>query len=532
MQMSDILPELVSPVQTLKSGVRNYVVYFTFALCSSLYLLPFMRLLLQGTDEGTLIYGAVRVVHGQVFARDFFEVIGPGTFYWLSIFFKIFGVTFVTTRICLFLTSLGTSLLIYFLSRRVCKRCNLLPSILLAGMYFGVLWPAISHHVDSNCFALLSFASIVLWQDRQRDSLVLAAGMMAGVTTCFLQPKGLLLFVAMLLWLWIQLRRRAASISALGLLVGGYCGVVGAVLLYFWSRGALWDLAYANFVWPSQHYGAVNAVPYAQGLIHNYWDRWVIAKNGSTLMVAMAAVMITPFLFVVGLPALLLALGTLQGRDALKPQVVLYGLCGSALWLSEFHRKDIYHLVFGAPLLIILGIYFLVECHSKIADLGLQVLAISAFWLAGFNLFLVLTAHTLTTRAGSVAMFGDDPAQMFVETHIASGEEMFAYPYWAMYYFLSSTTNPTRYSFLMYNYNTPSQFGDVIHVLDHRRIRYVVWNTSFEEKGVLSFFPSTKQMQPNELIIEPYLESHYKIVWQNSGTRIMERKSEDRSNYR
>ena len=56
---------------------RGYIPYLIFALCASLYFLPFMRLLLQETDEGILVYGAVRIVHGQVFARDFFEVVGP-----------------------------------------------------------------------------------------------------------------------------------------------------------------------------------------------------------------------------------------------------------------------------------------------------------------------------------------------------------------------------------------------------------------------------------------------------------------------
>src|ERR1700723_235710 len=115
--------------------------YLLFIVCASLYILPFMRLYMLGTDEGTLDYGAVRVVHGQVFARDFFEVIGPGTFYWLAAFFKLFGVSFLTTRICLFLTSLGTALLMYFLSRRVCERYRILPCSLLAGTYFGGLWP-------------------------------------------------------------------------------------------------------------------------------------------------------------------------------------------------------------------------------------------------------------------------------------------------------------------------------------------------------------------------------------------------------
>src|ERR1700735_4226782 len=93
--------------------------YLIFAVCATLYLLPFMRIMLSMLDEGILIEGAVRVAHGQLFARDFFEIMGPGTFYWLGAFFKVFGTTFLATRVCLFLTSLGTGLLIYVLTRRI-----------------------------------------------------------------------------------------------------------------------------------------------------------------------------------------------------------------------------------------------------------------------------------------------------------------------------------------------------------------------------------------------------------------------------
>ncbi len=95
--------------------MKSYLLYTLFAC---LYILPFMRLYMLGTDEGILDNGAVRIVHGQVFARDFFEVIGPGTFYWLAAFLRLFGISFMATRICLFITSLGTALLMYFLSRR------------------------------------------------------------------------------------------------------------------------------------------------------------------------------------------------------------------------------------------------------------------------------------------------------------------------------------------------------------------------------------------------------------------------------
>jgi hypothetical protein len=511
---------------TAKATKRGYLPYLIFALCAALYLFPFMRLLLQTPPEGLLVYGAVRIVHGQVFARDFFEVVGPGTFYWLALFFKLFGVTFAATRLCLFVTSLATGLAMYFLSRRICSQYQILPCILLAGTYFGTLWPSISHHADSNCFALLSIACIVAWQDRRRFGLLFAAGALAGATTCFLQQKGVLLLLALLLWLWLQHRLRSTRLLSLGTLAAGYTSVVALMLVYFWTRHALWDLIYANVIWPTQHYSAVNVVPYAQGIIRGCWDHFVVAKSGFRWTIVTASVLIVPFLFVAVLPALLPALAGRSIRNRVRPEIVLFWLCGIALWLSEFHRKDIFHLVFGAPLLIILCVYYLQQYRAKAAELILQVLAISATCLAGFNLFLALSARPMTTRVGSVAVFKNVPGLTALNQKVRPGEEVFAYPYCPMYYFLSATTNPTRYGGLLYNFNTPGQFDEVVRVLEQRRVRYVLWDTHFQAKEVPALFPASARISPGALIIEPYLESHYKVVWADADTRLMERQGE------
>jgi Dolichyl-phosphate-mannose-protein mannosyltransferase len=508
---------------TSAARLKSYILYTLFAC---LYILPFMRLYMLGTDEGTLDYGAVRVVHGQVFARDFFEVIGPGTFYWLAAFFKLFGVSFLATRICLFLTSLGTALLMYFLSRRICARYWTLPSILLAGTYFGGLWPAISHHIDSNFFALLAIACLALWRDGRSPRLLIAAGVFAGLTTSFLQPKGILLFCAFQIWLWILHRRGQVSLSTSGVVTGGYLSVIGLVLLYFWSKGALGSLIDVNIVWPFQHYGGVNTVHYANGILTNYWDHWTIAKNTFRWTVPMAAILMLPVLFIAALPALLVILGAKCRWNLTRPDVLLYWLCGGALWMAELHRKDMAHLVFGSPLLIVLCVHFLLESRSKISNAAIQVLSISAVCLIGFNLCVLLGAHTVATRVGSIQTFKPVSALTFLEDHVAPNEEIFAYPYCPRYYFLSSTTNPTRYSILIYNYNTPSQFREVVRTLEQRKVKYVVWDKTLEQVTA-EVFPESTKLPPGGLIVEPYLESHYKLVQVIDGFRIMERKGDD-----
>ena len=519
---------LHAPAQ--KSSARPYIPYVLFALCAAVYLLPFMRLVFLGSDEGTLVEGAVRILHGQVFARDFFEVMGPGTFYLLAGFFKLFGTTFLVARIWLFVTSLGTGLSMYFLSRRVCGRYQILPPLLLVSVYFSTMWPMVNHHVDSNFFALLSVVCIVLWQEKRKNSLLVGAGVLAGVTTCILQPKGMLLLLALFVWLWVQGRRRLTLPFSVVLVAGGYCSVVGLTLLYFWSHGALWDLIYMNFVWPSQNYGTVNTIPYATGILQ-FWTHWAIPIHGVRWLTPLGVVLITPFLLVAALPALVPVLGIPHGKDNLRPKLLLYWLCGWALWLSEFHRRDIAHLTAGSPLLIILCVQFLVEYRRKIADWLLQFLAISAGALAAVNLFIVLCAQSVPTRVGPVGMFKSDQALAFLDSHAAAGSEIFAYPTCPMYYFLSATTNPTRYSLLLYNYNTPSQFQDAIRVLDRHKVKYVIWDTTVETKAA-PYFSAAMYRPAGGLLMEPYLESHYRLVKEVDGLRIMERKADNYGNQR
>jgi hypothetical protein len=98
-----------------------------------------------------------------------------------------------------------------------------------------------------------------------------------------------------------------------------------------------------------------------------------------------------------------------------------------------------------------------------------------------------------------------------------------------MYYFLSGTTNPTRWSGLGYHYNSASDFHEVVQVLEQHKVRHVVWDTLFLKKTKV-IFPSVEQARPDELIIEPYLETHYRVVWEGNGVRILERNSQDLAN--
>ena len=500
--------------------------YLVFWVCASLFLLPFLRLISLTSDEGIFLNGAARIVHGQVFACDFFEMMGPGTYYWLAAFFNVFGVTFLAARLCLFVSLSGMLLTMYFLSRRICQQYQILPCLILAGVgtYLGTFLVAISHHIDGTFAALLSVASLLLWNTQRKNTLLIAAGSLAGITTCIHQQKGVLLFCALLVWLWLQRRNLPSALSSLGLMTGGYFCIVGVMLTYFWSRGALGCLAYANFIYPSRHYTGVNVVPYAQG-IKEFWILWVKAMGGSIWSFPVAAILMAPFAFVAALPVLLLVLGIRCRWQSITPEVLLFWLAGWALWLSEFHRRDMYHLVFGSPLLIVLCFHLLAESRRKLVHFSVRFLAISAVCLSGVNFLIVAAgARSADTRVGTVAMLQSDRVLKFLNEHSLPGEDILVYPYATAYYFLTATTNPTRYSILLYNYNSREQFQDVVRILDQQRVRYVIWDTTFISKASSTILPGSQPKSIDDYILEPYLESHYKVVEDDHGVRIMERK--------
>jgi hypothetical protein len=517
--------ETTSPAERPR---HPWLAYSIYALCATAFLFPFLRTAALGSDEGILLSGAARILHGDVFARDFVEVMGPGTFYVLAAFFKLFGVSFLVARIYLFLSLLGSGLAIYYLSRQVCGRYSLVPSIVLAATYFGMFGQGVSYHVDSNLLASMSLCCLFLWKSRPRTYLLILCGLFAGATTCVLQPKGGLLLLAILAWFALQRKRYASPLRSMALVLAAYTAVVAGMIGYFWSQGALRSLIYVDFYFPYQHYSGVNEVSYAYG-VQEFWSTWARLGSGAIWADVMASAFLLPFLLIAALPPLLILYGIFYRKVAFEPTLSLLWLTGSACWLSEIHRRDTYHLVYGSPFLLLLCVHFMGLAPRKFPSLALRVVTICSIGLAAFN-WLMLTAvpRNSFTRAGSVRLFESDDALQFLIRHTRPGEEIFVYPDAPMYYFLSATTNRTPYSLLTYNFYLPQQFENAIKILDQDKVQYIVWDNGFLAKASKSSLPGSQPADPKDLLMENYLRSHYTAVAQFDSTLILQRSPETR----
>ena len=509
------------------------------ALFACAYLYPFVRALRRIGDEGTIVYGAQRVAQGAVPYRDFVEVMGPASFYWLGLFFKLFGVGWWVARAHLMLTGVLISLLVYWLTRRLYQGPGSILPYLLVTILGVALWPASSHHWDSNLFALIAAAAYFKWHESRRTWFLWTAGLAAGVTSCFMPQKGLLLLgalAALVVFSGASFRSGPRRLKDALILVGGYLAVGAAVLWWFFRLGALHDLIYCTAVLPLTSYGSINAMPYAHFATTVAWGSGgapVLRSLSGFALVAFLIAFLIPILVIAAVPLFTLALTIvcvvtkrIRTRCLSSARLPYYAM-GVALCLSEIHRKDFFHLSYGAPLLLILMIYTVKGLLP-----GTRVRA----WISGtLTACLLLFGCTqwmsalgaqfrISTRRGTVYASGDDAALRFLNETIPQGEYVFVYPYYPMYYYLADLRNPTRFSILLHNYNTDSQFDEVLNDLRQKRVKYILWDTMVDGKNLTNWFPQYKQPREEELHLERFLQSHYEQKAIKNGFRILQRR--------
>ena len=534
--MSSACTELLKESGRTRSfAFRAYLPYLLLTVAAGSFLYPFVRVLTWTPDGGVFIYGAERVLDGDVPSHDFIELQGPGSFYWLALFFKIFGATTLTARAVLFATGIATVLLVFYLARRLSPGITTGVFAALFVLVTGLpLMVVNSPHYDSNLFALAAVAVFVSVERRiacggasERSIFVLlfAAGLLAGITSCCLQQKGLNLVLAFVVCLGILHRRPGLRLAAI--LCSGYACVVAVELSLYAAAGALHDLIYVNLLWPLSTYQSVNAAPYGFPLWEIWFPNWFQVLRADFVFpvaIILTAALSLPFLLILTLP-LLLALLAYFSRARFSWRAWLpYVLSGYALWAAEIHRLDMGHLRNGSVILIVL---FFALCEIQSAKAWRRVAATVAACIllnGAADLFGAMVQHTpIHSRRGT--LFGNKPdaALDFLLTHTAPGEPVFVYPYQPIYYFLAGVRNPTRFSSLMYHINTDAQFQEAVRDLERKKVRYVLWDTGFSAEKLASVFPAYRHPASNQLIMEPYFETHYRQIAVENGFRVLER---------
>ena len=448
----------------------------------SVYLALFLRTCWRIGDEGSIIYGAQRITQGAIPSRDFFEVMGPGAFYWMALWFKVLGTSWMTSRLEILATALGSAAAIYYSTTRVYRGSF---AVMPAGVYTILtvpLWPGANHHFDSNLWVLLAFA-LVVGPPHFNKRVGFAVGVLAGLSATIIPQKGILLLLAVGAAVAVERavnRRHSAVAPGIACMVAGFGSVGLSVVLFFWLNGSLYDLVYANAIWPATQYHSVNRLPYAYGireLLLPQFSRLIEVVLPRLSYVAIPVALL-PFVVVAVLPILIICGVGLQLARARRTDGSwqklpwAYWCCGVSLFVSESHRPDLLHLIYGCPILLIVGVTWLAKTKRVSGQRLLRVFTVCVLFVATLLGLIATAARTpFLTRQGTITLFSHDEALEFLQNNVAAGENAFVYPYYPMYYFLADVRNPTRYSILMYDMNTSEQFEEVIHALDSARVK-------------------------------------------------------------
>jgi hypothetical protein len=499
--------------------------YLILAAFAGIYLYPFVRELADSPDAGVFINGAAMVAKGALPSRDFVEPAGPGSFFWLALFFRLFGTSLATAQTLLAATGAAITLLVFYLARQM-GGSGLFAALFVLAM--GVpLGAHNSPHYDSTLFALAALALFLrAWEGLPQAGIwLLAAGIGCGFTSWFMQQKGLYLMLALAAALMFRYRKQATQ--PVLVLSSSYAATVGLQFALFAMLRALPHLFYANYVLPLTAYGQINGAPYGFPIWQNLWPSFLAASRHRSIVPLAwteAAILTVPFLLAMAIPVLLPVVALAAKVNPLEKAVLPCWLAAYAIWLSELHRLDIGHLRNGCVLLVVLFFNICETGGNRVLKaLGLGV-TMSLVFGATSHLAAAFSDTVVTqTRRGAIYSDAPLPIVAFLQAHTRPGDELFIYPYQPIYYFLEDLQNPTRYSCLLYGYSPAAQFNEAINDLERKKVRYVLYDLQLSGRNLEKVFPAYRHPDAERLIMEPYLAAHYRAVTTAGRFQILER---------
>ncbi|HEV7664237.1 MAG TPA: hypothetical protein VGQ62_11925, partial [Chloroflexota bacterium] len=423
--------------------------------------------------EGYFAQQAVRILHGQVPYRDFATFYTPGLAYLHAALFGLVGTSsLVALRGLALLARAALAFLLFALARPLVRQplWAALPGVflLLAFDDAPVRWEPHPGWL-STVFAVLATYCLTRRQP-------LAAGLAAGLSYAFKQNTGLVILAAIILCLLLE--RTASRRAVAWTLVGfGAATLVWLVPLVVTLRGDVSALGVLV--------GAVN-------------QAGLFSPPESGMLI----------------PVTCLAGGLWLWKR--EPDVRWLTLAGAALLLTQYPRMDNLHLVWSAPLLLVVGAIALDRLPSGVA-LAATAVAVALVWATPAERLAYLAeprapvadVEAPAQTAADITAITDE-----VRRVTAPGEHIFVYPTSPLLYVLADRPNPTPFDHLNPGAASPAQIEQVIADIARANVRLVVvsdfWRTVWGDPG------------PNAPL-ETYLASHYNESARYGAYRLLVR---------
>ncbi len=391
-------------------------------------------------DEGIFLYGAKRVLDGQVIYRDFFSHFFPGNYYLLALIYKLFGYSFSVAREAVVIIDCLINVLVFYLSYKALKAWY----AILPPLFFLVLgfpnWMQFSHYWTSELFLLVSLIFFLWYLETDKYYYLYLSGFLIGITTLFLQMPGVyagILFLLVLLSLkfhekvlWKLVINFTISAVIPLIIIFGYIAYKGA---------------FGNFI---QEEALIIFNLYPKTLA---FDPFLFIFKGEY-----------PYNLIIGTYCFLSVMGFLSLFIFIKhlkniTKVVLMG--NSILFLSILHSMDLEHVLPYLPLFLIMvfiPVRWLLEyTKQKYIFVKYAMETICGLLLLWSFVSIKSNIHRIDTQAYHVNIngthvwtFNEKQAYEINEffpqiKKILNGDKnVFVYPYGPLIYVLLNLNNP------------------------------------------------------------------------------------------
>ncbi len=460
------------------------------------------------SDEGIILDAAQRIVNGERLYADFFGYMSPGSYLLQAAVFKLAGVSLWSGRLIVILGFAIQCALLWWLVARLgnplAAWVAVVPFFFFQASVPGFL--TAQHRWDSGTLAMVFAALIVEAVLGGKRWLWFAAGV-AIAMAAFITPSLGLLALATLAWCvaipslranWKHYVFGGAVVASLTALALAAAGMLGPFL--------------RQIRWLRDNYGAVNVMPYGE-VIGGYGYLFEGVSGIGYLIVAnlvlwLALPAVLPVVSVAGwtLAGLTGHWRKLPERHGIVASFLI--LCVLALVASTYPRPDVMHLAFVAAipyaLTALLFYRFLPPARYFAAYICLWAA------LMGWNFGAQLAAlRPVVTPVGRLGAAPDSvPALERLVSLTQPGETLYVHPYMPVFYFLTQTRNPTRYSYLAPGMMTAAEEADALASLTADPPEWVLF-LELSQTEFLRVFPNATELDHRFHRIESWIKKNY-----------------------
>ncbi|MBI4518490.1 MAG: hypothetical protein HY699_22050 [Deltaproteobacteria bacterium] len=464
------------------------------AAAVAVYQLSLPRVL-GGADESVVLYGAKRVLDGQALYRDVFEFITPGSFYFFAGIFALSGPSLLAARVAMAVINAVSCVLLFALARRVAGAAEAAVAVVLFAATCLPAWPYASPHWLSTALCLGTATAVLGERQSQAGrARVLLAGALAALTFCVQQQQGVVLAG----WLAVTLVAGAWPAVAgggwrrvrhdLGCALVAWLLVAGVVLGYSAWRASVAELVYAIFTFVFQRYSSFHADQVSWAGVCALCGKlaplaWPWLLQGYPVALAAEAV------------AVGLALRHRRGNDEVTRGCLV--LLAAVMAGSILYYPDFIHVAFIAPFGLVLAARIargvcsmalwqpnrLLRLVPQVALLLLAVAAMNKGW-SNWRYAWQMAPEEFESAVGTLRGEAKTRALLQAVRQAFAREPqaprtLFTYPSDPWLYLAVPADNPTPFSFLLRDYNTPAQVEQALRAVAERDTAVLVINAGF-----------------------------------------------------